>query len=440
MARPQSIGIRGRLSSLISSHRLHRLARESGAVRRQRKVKVLHLFWTLVLGFGTGKERTFAGLRRMYESLARQTLVPSSFWNRFTPALATFLKAVVTEVMAKSCEAEHALEGPLQGFRDLVVADATVMRLHRFLAKRFPGCRTNTSKAACKLHVVMSVSAAGPRSIRVTSERAHDGKTLRLGPWVKDRLLLVDLGYYGFGLFDRIRRNGGYFISRLKSNANPTIVEVHGSRRADRALRGKKLQDVLFRLRRKSFDATVEVVFQRRTYAGERTQVKKTFRVVGVRNLDSGEYHLYVTNVPLERLSAQEIATTYRARWYVELLFAEWKSGYGLDQIPSRKEEAVEIFIYASVITMLASRTLLRAVRQKLKSVADRIPAMRWAKIFQAHVLQILQVLLAPPRHGRYWAGALEATLLHEAVDPHLHRPGLLQQVQNGTTSHPAKA
>ena len=438
MARTQSIGIRGRLTTLVSSQRLHRLARQTGAVQRQRKVKVFHLFWTLVLGFGSGKERTFAGLRRMYEVLARQTLAPSAFWNRFTPNLAAFLKAVATEGMATACAAEHALEGTLHGFRDLVVADATVIRLHEFLAKRFPACRTNATQAACKLHVVMSVAAAGPRSIRVTSERAHDGKTLRLGPWVKDRLLLIDLGYYGFALFDRIRRNGGYFISRLKSNANPTIVEVHGSRRNDRDLRGRKLQEVLHRFRRKRFDATVEATFLRRTYAGERTRVRKTFRLVGVRNADSGEYHLYVTNVPSERLSAEEIATTYRARWYVELLFAEWKSGYGLDQIPSRKKEAVEIFIYASVITMLASRTLLREVRRKLKSVAGRIPAMRWAKIFQAHVLQILQVLLTPPRHGRYWANGLEAALLHEAVDPHLDRPGLLQQVQNGTSSYAA--
>jgi IS4 transposase len=440
MARPHSIGIRRQLNSLLSPRRLHEVARKTGAVQRQRKVKVFHLFWTLVLGFGTGKERSFAGLRRMYETLARQTLVPSAFWNRFTPELAAFLKAVAREGMEKVGGVKRGLPGTFKGFRDLVVADATVIRLHEFLVKRFPACRTNHTKAACKLHVIMSVLAAGPRSVKVTSERAHDGKTLPVGPWVRDRLLLIDLGFYGYGLFDRIRRNGGYFISRLKSNANPTIVKVHSSRRDDRSLRGQKLQDVLFRLRRKSFDATVEVAFLRRTYGGERTQVRKTFRLVGVRHPDSGEYHLYVTNVPPERLTAEEVATTYRARWYAELLFAEWKSGYGLDQIPSRKKEAVEIFIYASVITMLASRTLLRAVRRKLKSVAGRIPAMRWAKIFRAHVLQILQVLLAPPRHGRYWASALEPTLLHEALDPHLHRPGLLQQVQNGTTSYPARA
>ena len=45
-----------------------------------------------------------------------------------------------------------------------------------------------------------------------------------------------------------------------------------------------------------------------------------------------------------------------------------------------------------------------------------------------------------PPRHGRYFANAVEAGLLHEALDPHLNRPGLLDQVRNGTSCILAKA
>lgn len=435
MARRKSIGIRDRFSSLITAHRLHRLAKETGAVRRRRKVNICHLLWTLVLGFGTGKERSFAGLRRMYESLSGQKLVPSAFWNRFTPRLATFLKTVAEELMAKVSEAEGKLRGTLEGFRDLVVTDATVIRLHDFLKKSFPGCRTNHTKAACKLHVVMSVTAAGPRSVRVTSERAHDGKTLAVREWVKDRLLLFDLGYYRYWLFDRIRQEGGFFVSRLKSNANPRIVAVHSSSWRDRKLVGQSLQAVLSRFRRKSFDATVEVSYQKRTYLGKRRRVRTTFRLVAVRQEETREYHLYLTNVPVERLSAEDVATTYRARWYVEQLFAEWKSSYGLAQLPSRKKAAVEIFIYASVITMLASRTLLAAVRKKQKHLAQRISGTRWAKVFRAHVVQILQLLIAPPRLAKYLASSLEVAMLHEAVDPHLQRPGLLLQVQNGATS-----
>ena len=100
-------------------------------------------------------------------------------------------------------------------FRDVLVADATVVKLHRLLARRFPGTRKNCSPAAAKLHLVMSVSGGGAHKIKVTGERANDHRTLQMGPWVVGRLLLFDLGYFRYQLFDCIDRKGGYFIIRL---------------------------------------------------------------------------------------------------------------------------------------------------------------------------------------------------------------------------------
>jgi len=438
MARTPSIDIRGELSSLVPAPRLKELARETGAVQRERKVRIVDLFWTLVLGFGTGKARTFAGLLRMYKGATGRSIVPSSFWDRFTPKLARFVKRVAEEVMAKVCEARSDLRGSLEGFRDLVVADATVIRLHDLLQKAFAGCRTNHSKAAAKLHVVMSVLAEGPRKVKLTSGRTHDIKALEIGPWVKDRLLLFDLGYYKFQLFDCIRRNGGYFVSRMKENANPKIVAVHGS--GGKTLVGRRLQDVLLHLRRDVLDATVEVRFFRRTYAGKETRTTARFRLVAVRNRETKTYHLYITNVPLERLDAEAVAATYRARWVVELLFAEMKGSYGLDQIPSRKKEAVETFIWTAVITLMASRRLLDAVRRKKRDEAHRMSPTRWARVFRAYVSDILKILLEPPRYVRRLSSQIGRALLEEAVDPHVRRPGLVDKAQNATLPCPAES
>lgn len=40
------------------------------------------------------------------------------------------------------------------------------------------------------------------------------------------RLLLFDLGYFRYQLFDAIGRQGGYFLTRLKQNANPEIIAL----------------------------------------------------------------------------------------------------------------------------------------------------------------------------------------------------------------------
>jgi IS4 transposase len=96
----------------------------------------------------------------------------------------------------------------------------------RVLERSFAACRTNHSLAALKLHAVISVSGKGPRSVKVTAERVHDGPVFRVGPWVEDRLLLFDLAYFPFQLFTCIRRNGGYFVVRLKKSADPTVVAL----------------------------------------------------------------------------------------------------------------------------------------------------------------------------------------------------------------------
>ena len=128
----------------------------------------------MVLGFGTGAERTLAGLRRSYERATGKSLVPSSFYDRFTPGLARMFRAVLAQLMNKLASSDVRYGGVLEGFADVLAADATVIKLHRLLARRFPGTRTNSSPAAAKLHLVMSVRGTGAHKVKVTGERAKD--------------------------------------------------------------------------------------------------------------------------------------------------------------------------------------------------------------------------------------------------------------------------
>ena len=109
----------------------------------------------------------------------------------------------------------------LASFRELLAIDATMVRLHSFLAQAYPACRTNHTQAAAKLHVVMNILDGSPCRVKLTSERTHDQTPWRrAGPWIKGCLLLFDLGYFSYGLFDRIDQNGGFFLTRCKANAN----------------------------------------------------------------------------------------------------------------------------------------------------------------------------------------------------------------------------
>ena len=106
--------------------------------------------------------------------------MPSSFYDRFSTELARMFRAVLRELMTKLTASEVRYGGVLEGFRDVLVADATVVKAHRLLARRFPGTRKNSSPAAAKLHMVMSASGGGAHKVKVTGERANDRKRCEL--------------------------------------------------------------------------------------------------------------------------------------------------------------------------------------------------------------------------------------------------------------------
>jgi IS4 transposase len=434
MARRKGIGIRRVLTRLLPRRVLERLAREGGVSRRRRKVQVHALFWTLVLGFGTGRDRTLASLRRAYERATHTTLVPSAFYDRFTPKLSRWLKAVAAHLLVQVAEPARSLAGPLAAFRDVVLADSTVIRLHDLLQRAFAACRTNHTLAALKLHTVISVTGRGPRSVKLTAERVHDGPVFRVGKWVQDRLLLFDLAYFRFQLFSCIRRNGGYFVVRLKKSADPVVVALHRRWRGRSVpTLGRRVSHFLDRLQRGVIDAEVEVAVKRRVYAGVRHKALERFRLVGVRDPVSSTYHLYLTNIPPQKLAPEEIAQVYAARWVIELFFRELKRRYRADQMPSAKRHIVEALVYAALITFVVSRQLLAAVRRKLGRLGDRVPEERWAGLFAEAANEVLRLVLARAALAAALAAALEPTLLHEAVDPNRRRLLLIRRVETRT-------
>jgi IS4 transposase len=437
MASPRSIDARKALRKLFPTRWVRAAAVESGAVVRQRKVEPAVLIWSVVLGFSSGRQHTLAGLRRAYERASGQCLEESSFCKRFNAGFTKLLEGALLRALELDVGIGRALRGHLAKFVDVLITDSTVLRLHELLGRHWPGCRTNHTQAALKARWVMSVVGNGRQSVKLTSQRAHDGPVFKVRPWVAGRLLLLDLGYYGFSLFERIARNGGVFLSLLKSSANPTIVSVNRLHRGRKAeLVGEKLQDVLAKLKRQVLDVNIEVCVQRERYNWRRRTVPMVLRRVGVRDPSTDSYHLYVTNIARADRSAEHVQRTYALRWTVELLFREMKQHYRLEDLPSRKPEVVKALFYVAALTMLASRVLLNAVRRVFGSAGARLKEQRWVAIVTTIGADLLLLLVRPPRETGVPNQLLFRLLLHEDPDPNVRRNSLLKAVEAGTHRH----
>lgn len=194
-------------------------------------------------------------------------------------------------------------------------------------------------------------------------------------------------------------------------------------------LEGERIYDVVGDLYREHIDVEVEISFQRRVYDGVKSWDTKQLRVVGVRDEDADDgYRLYITNLPQDEFSPDEISTLYRARWMVELLFRELKSRYSLGEFETEKAHIVKIQVVAALLTLVVSRAILREFVEYAEEQGDEcvFPPERWAATFRSLAQLILQEIAAGYGYPRPNLGEI---LYHEAKQPLPSRLILLEEV-----------
>ena len=404
-----------RVDALLPRRRVAELARSTGFIRRRRKVMALAFLLALVFGFAVETVRSMGAFQRFFTTITKLRLARSAFQKKFSERSVAFFRAVFIEACARHAMRLGTHLGPkLARFKDVCAIDATVIRLSDLLEKTYAATRTNHTKAAAKLHAVLSFSKRAITQLAITAERVGDREFLKDLDWVAGRLLLFDLGYYSHALFAAIIAKQGFFLSRFKDKVNPTIVAVRrGIARGQKAV-GKRLFEVEFADGR---PVDLEVRFG----AGA-----PTFRLVGVFNTRANCWHLYVTNLPVDEFSPEELALLYRSRWEVELLFKELKGTHRLDELTSARQEVVLTLLYATLLSLLVTRVLARQVEEADDKRARRLSLRILSSYLIQHAKFLAKAIL---RGGRSLGSRLNEVLDdigRTCRDPNPQRPSVL--------------
>ena len=424
--------VRTLLTSVFPPEFIDDCARECGVVERNRDIDIKMLVWTLSVGFAVGGEaRSIADYRRAYNAATNQSIVASSFYDRFTENLEQLLSKLLEHALDEVAVPHH-VSPKFDRFRDVIAADATIFRLQQLLSE-FEASHDNAS--GVMLYLVHNVTDQSVISDEITDETTHESTLFETGSWLRGRLFLLDLFFFKYRRFALIDENDGFFVSRLKESANPLITAAPRTLRGNSIdIEGSQVFDVVGDLHRQYIDVDVVVEFDRREYDGQQSTDTKQFRVVGVLNPDTDDHHLYMTNLPREEFSPSQIATLYRARWEVELLFRELKSRYALEEFDTSKEHIVKIQITAALLTLVVSRAILRVLVDHAEERGEDVsfPTERWATTFRSYAQLILMELadlygFPPPN--------IPELLYQEAKQPSPGRNTLLEEVCNDLTA-----
>jgi hypothetical protein len=282
----------------------------------------------------------------------------------------------------------------LEQFANIYLVDSTQISLPETMAELFPGSGGNASSASVKIQLVFDYLHGHLEQIELCSGKNPD-QGYR-GHWSiirKAALFLMDLGYFALDTFKKISDHEAYFLSRLQmqtglfdetgqrlelssllANQSNAIAETN-------VLIGSRSQHqipcrlIMIRLPKEAAD-------RQRQKARENAQ--RHGRTISRTHLKLLDWAIFITNVPAHMLRIDHVASLYRIRWQIELVFKMCKSFCGLTYIASLRPERIWTELYARLIGVVLTYFLLIPVRLPLGPRQNReISPTKLRLIFQ---------------------------------------------------------
>lgn len=233
----------------------------------------------------------------------------------------------------------------------LLTLDSTTIEL---CAEMFDWAHWRQTKGAVKLHLLLDHEGYLPVFGVVTTGKVGDVKVAQRLDFPKGSIVAIDRGYVDYHLFTRWTRQGVYFVSRLKKNADVVTVKSRP------VLKGSAiLRDEIIRL--KPFEAGRPDL--------------EDLRCVTVWLEDKQEELVLLTNH--FDLAASTIAAIYKERWQIELFFKLLKQQLKIKTFVGTSANAVRIQIWTALIAVLIVRYL--QFRSQFRwAVSNLVALLRW--------------------------------------------------------------
>ncbi|MFH0966432.1 MAG: IS4 family transposase [Methanobacteriota archaeon] len=426
---------------------IERKARETGYLGRKRKLDPYNLILVLLFGMSNHLKPTMEEIYRRYVDFDDNPKILSSIRNqsfrkRFNNKLVIFLKSLLEHYIDKTVRQSPAhLKGIVQDFKDILVQDSSIIRISKKLYELHPAARSRDNSAGLKIHAVYSAISHSLKKATITTERVHDAKMQEIGPEVENTLLLNDLGYYSLKVFSKIHSYGGFFVSRVKTNAVFKVITVNSGpsdflsivdKNCFQNIKGDEFFEKI--PKRGVFDLTCSFQVGEERVNKTKMPILQEFRVICSWNPIAKKWQVYVTNLAEECFCADDIYELYRYRWVIELIFKELKGDYDLGKMLLGNEPLAYIHIYSMLIRLTLSRELYCwIVSTTRKSDKDKYTPLLWSKVFAEKASEFLSVL------NQYFFGSrnvtkrwnkLERSLRHLAKSRNSHKVLALQFIE----------
>ena len=230
-------------------------------------------------------------------------------------------------------------------------------------------------KGGIKLHVKLDHKGYIPAFVSVTTAKQHEISELRKMEFQKGDVVTFDRGYNDFNLFAKYCTEGIYFVTRLKKNADYTVVER---------------KDV-------SSYTTISsdhIIKMNGFYTSKKCPLK--LRRIRSKDPETGKHIVILTNN--FSWSPNTIAAVYKDRWQIEIFFKAMKQNLKIKSFLGTSRNALMIQIWIALIAFLMLKyfQLLSSRKWTPFSLMKLVPTI----LFSYH--DIWTLLNKAPPSGRH--------------------------------------
>jgi hypothetical protein len=218
----------------------------------------------------------------------------------------------------------------------------------------FPWAKFRRTKGAVKLHLLLDHDGYLPTYAYISNGGKHDVTVARSVPLAPGSIVAMDRGYNDYKLFAYWTATKIYFVTRLKDNADYTVVKDITPPKNRNIIADQLIQFSGFYAKKDCPYILRKVVVWDTVNARE--------IVLLTNHLDFG---------------ATTISAIYKDRWQIELFFKALKQNLKVKTFVGTTENALYIQIWTALITMLLIKYL--QFKSKFKwSLSNLVAFLRW--------------------------------------------------------------
>ena len=386
-------------TDLISKDRINEIARKSKFVQRDSGKMTGETFFELAI---------FDNINLCTESLEALStflfrkknieITSQALDERFNEKSVAFLKTVFNEmIMLKASNSFGINTAFTSHFNRIQITDSSIGELPTSCKSLYKGYGGNAAESAVKVQFTFDIKSGNIGLIDVGDVTNSDGGYLKTLDKSREKndLEIKDLGYYSIKNFDKIAKEGSFYLSRLKVGSLVYVINPNPDKFATGNIK-KSSEYIKLDLKIEAGNLKPGEIKEIKVFAGEdkvecrlilnrlpeeavakklenqKKIARKKQIEISDNSIDLSIVNMYITNVSADILPKEIVYLIYSIRWQIEIIFKVLKSVFAFDKVKAVKQERIDCHLYSTLIRILLSSKIVFSVRNSMYLYEER--------------------------------------------------------------------